>query len=135
MRKTTKLEAIVACKCPRCRKGNIFAGKIYSISGQKTKENCSHCNLRFEREPGFFYSAMYVGYALNVAQIVTIAIATYVLGGVPLVYESFWMYIGSILLGVLFFAPFNYRYSRVLLLHWLTPGLHYVPELSKPKEQ
>jgi hypothetical protein len=31
------------------------------------KENCSHCGLRYQIEPSFFYGAMYVSYGLNVA--------------------------------------------------------------------
>jgi hypothetical protein len=30
-------------------------------------EKCSHCNLRYQIEPSFFYGAMYVSYGLNVA--------------------------------------------------------------------
>jgi len=82
--------------------------------------------LKFEREPGFFYVAMFVSYAMNVAEIITIGVASYVLG-LALVYENLWYYVGLILAGVLLFSPINYRYSRVILLHYLTPGLHYVP--------
>lgn len=33
----------------------------------KMKENCSHCGLKYQIEPSFFYGAMYVSYGLNVA--------------------------------------------------------------------
>lgn len=69
---------------------------------------------------------------MNVAEMISVSVATYILG-VPLVYENLWIYAGIILVGVFLFSPFNYRYSRVLLLHWLTPGLKYVPELSEKK--
>lgn len=32
----------------------------------KMHEKCSHCNLKYQIEPSFFYGAMYVSYALNV---------------------------------------------------------------------
>jgi len=67
-----------------------------------------------------------VSYAMNVAEIITIGVASYVLG-LPLIYENLWYYVGLILFGVLLCSPINYRYSRVILLHYLTPGLHYVP--------
>jgi len=42
----------------------------------------------------------------------------------------------TIILGVaVILAPFNFRYSRVMLLHWLTPGLHYHPEMSEDKPE
>ena len=127
MKPISKLQAVVECKCPRCREGAIFSGKIYSFKGQVTNEYCSVCNLRFEREPGFFYVAMFISYAMNVAEMVTISVAAYVLG-LDLVYENLWYYAGLILAGVIVLAPFNFRYSRVFLLHWLTPGLGYVPK-------
>ncbi|MBB5637016.1 uncharacterized protein (DUF983 family) [Pedobacter cryoconitis] len=124
----TKLEAVIQCKCPRCRQGNIFSGKMYSFSfkGQVTNEYCPHCNLRFEREPGFFYVSMFISYAMNVAEMISASVATYVLG-LPLVYDNLWYYVGILLLTVFICSPFNYRYSRVMLLHWLTPGLGYIP--------
>lgn len=130
MKEISKFQAVVQCKCPRCRKGPIFSGKIYSFKGQVTNEYCSHCHLRFEREPGFFYVAMFISYAMNVAEMIGISIAAYVFG-VALTYENLWIYVSIIIAGVLLFAPVNYRYSRVMLLHWLTPGLGYVPELAK----
>ncbi|SDF78938.1 Protein of unknown function [Pedobacter terrae] len=126
MAELTKFQAFVQCKCPRCRKGDIFTGSAYSLRLQKTNVNCPHCNLKFEREPGFFYVAMFVSYAMNVAEIISIGVASYVLG-LDLVYENLWYYVGLILAGVLLLSPINYRYSRVILLHYLTPGLHYVP--------
>lgn len=126
----SKFQAVVECKCPRCRKGPVFSGKIYSFKGQVTNEYCSFCKLRFEREPGFFYVAMFISYAMNVAEMIAISVAAYVFG-VALTYENLWIYIGIITIGVFLFAPFNYRYSRVMLLHWLTPGLKFVPELAE----
>jgi len=126
MAELSKFQAVLQCKCPRCRKGDIFTGNAYSFRLQKTNINCPHCNLKFEREPGFFYVAMFVSYAMNVAEIITIGVASYILG-LPLVYENLWYYVALILSGVLLLSPINYRYSRVILLHYLTPGLHYVP--------
>lgn len=84
--------------------------------------------MKFEREPGYFYVAMFISYAFNVAQMITIAVATYVFTGNL---ENVWLYFGTIFPGIFLFAPFNYRYSRVVLLYWLTPGLHYNPAMSK----
>ena len=118
--------AIAKAKCPKCRVGDIYANSTYSLSGQKMKTNCSHCGLTYEREPGYFYSAMFISYAFVVAELVTLAIGTSILTGST----DPWLY-SIIMLGVVgLLAPFNMRYSRVILLHWLTPGLYYHPELS-----
>lgn len=90
-------------------------------------EHCPHCNLHFEIEPGYFYAAMYVSYAFNVAEAVTLAFITYILTGNM---ESPWLYLVVILGGCFLLAPFNYRYSRVILLYWLSPKIHYLPYLD-----
>jgi hypothetical protein len=128
MKPISKLQAVLGCKCPRCRKGPVFSGSAYSFKGQVTNEYCAHCNLRFEREPGFFYVSMFISYAMNVAEMISLSVAAYI-QGVDLTYENLWVYIGVIIVGVLVFAPINYRYSRVFLLHWLTPGLGFIPSL------
>lgn len=132
MKPISKLQAIIQCKCPRCRRGNIFSGGVYKLSlkGQHTNEYCPICHLRFEREPGFFYVSMFISYAMNVAEMIITGALIYI-AGLPLLYENLWWYVGILLLIVLLMAPINYRYSRVILLHWLTPGLGYIPGSKK----
>ncbi|CAM3770182.1 DUF983 domain-containing protein [Mucilaginibacter galii] len=122
MPQTPKAWAMLHAKCPKCRRGNMFKGKMYSIGGNTMHETCPRCGLHFEIEPGYFYAAMYVSYAFNVAQAVTIAMATYILTGNM---ESPWLYLALILGGCFLLAPFNYRYSRIILLYWLSPKIHY----------
>jgi uncharacterized protein (DUF983 family) len=125
-KKLTMWPAIMKAKCPKCRVGDIYENPVYSLSGQKMHINCPHCGMTYEREPGYFYGAMYVSYTFIVAELVTLSIGTSVLTGS----DNPWLYI-VVLLGVVgLLAPFNMRYSRVILLHWLTPGLYYHPELS-----
>ncbi|MGZ3919796.1 MAG: DUF983 domain-containing protein [Bacteroidia bacterium] len=56
----------VANKCPRCHHGRVFENNNpYNLSnGLKMKDSCSECHLKYEREPGFFYGALYVSYGL-----------------------------------------------------------------------
>lgn len=127
MTTTPQFTAMLQAKCPRCRRGKMFKGSMYSFGGNTMLEHCPHCNLHFEIEPGYFYAAMYVSYAFNVAEAVTIAFITYFLTGNM---ESPWLYLGVILGGCFLLAPFNYRYSRVILLYWLSPKIHYLPYLD-----
>ncbi|MDB5154223.1 MAG: hypothetical protein JWR54_2974 [Mucilaginibacter sp.] len=123
----SEFKAALLCKCPKCRKGDMFANSMYSFRGQKSYTNCPYCNFQFEIEPGYFYVAMFVSYGMNVAEMITFAVGTYMLTGS----ESPWLYVG-ILLGVAFLlSPFNYRYSRVILLYWLTPNLNYDPKRAE----
>jgi uncharacterized protein (DUF983 family) len=127
MFQTSKSWAMLHTRCPRCRRGNMFAGKIYYFGSNKIHKHCPHCNLHFEIEPGYFYAAMYVSYALNVAEGVTLALATYIFTHNN---DSPWLYLGVILVGIFVLAPINFRYSRVLLLYWLSPKIHYQPDLD-----
>ncbi|HYK76020.1 MAG TPA: DUF983 domain-containing protein [Daejeonella sp.] len=121
----SEFKSAVEAKCPRCRTGRIFANPMYGFKGQKMNLRCPHCDLLFEREPGYFYVAMFVSYALNVAELVSLAVATYVFTGNL---ENPYLYMAVLFIGVFLLSPFNYRYSRVVLLYWLTPGLRYVPQ-------
>ena len=132
MKKTSKLYALVNGKCPACRRGDIFTGSLYGFNIQRTNYSCSHCNQRFEIEPGYFYAAMYVSYAMNMGEMITMGFATYFLSGGRLDFDSIWIYVAVIFLGSLFLSPFNYRYSRIILLHWLSPKIKYKVALDKP---
>ena len=123
----TQWSAIVNAKCPRCRVGNVFTGPTYGFRIQKMNEVCPHCQLKFEREPGYFYVSMFVSYALNVAEMITVSVAAYIFG-LQLEYENLWYFVAILFGTTVLFSPFNYRYSRIILLYWLSPGLHYEPE-------
>ena len=120
----TKFQSALHAKCPKCRTGNMFTGAMYGFGTQKMNEACPHCGFTFEIEPGYFYVAMFVSYAMNVAEMVTFAIALHTLTGS----NSPWMYL-AVLFGVaIILSPFHFRYSRVVLLYWLTPGVHFDPK-------
>jgi uncharacterized protein (DUF983 family) len=56
--------AMLMQKCPRCEKGNMFQGIF------KMNETCPHCQLKFEREEGYYSMAIVFAnflYALVVA--------------------------------------------------------------------
>jgi uncharacterized protein (DUF983 family) len=123
--------AIIHAKCPQCRRGDMFATPMYGFKSQVMNKTCPHCGLTYEREPGYFYVAMLISYAMFVAEMITMAVAIHVLSGS----NNPWVYVIVIIAVGVILAPFNFRYSRVMLLHWLTPGLHYHPELSGDKDE
>lgn len=125
----SKFQAVAESKCPKCRTGKMFTGAAYGFKKQKMHEHCPHCGFKFEIEPGYFYAAMYVSYAFSVAQVVTLALITAFFTHS----ESPWLYIGVLFLATLIFAPFNYRYSRLVLLHFLSPKVKFNPDLYKHK--
>jgi len=53
-------------------------------------ERCPVCDLRFEREPGYFLGAMYISFGLGVAVIVLIAAALWVVTGWWITKDTIW---------------------------------------------
>lgn len=128
----SEFSAALQAKCPRCRRGEMFTTSMYGFKLQKMNDHCPHCGLKFEREPGYFYVAMFISYGMNVIQMIVVGLLTYLITGNvtdPL------LYIMVIFPVVFILSPFNYRFSRVILLYWLTPGLHYNPEKSRDRAE
>ena len=80
-------------------------------------KSCEVCGLEFEIEPGFFWGAMYVSYAISVATAITSAVALYILLNDP----DTWVYITTIVSIIVLLSPFSYRYSRVLMIYNFSP--------------
>jgi uncharacterized protein (DUF983 family) len=57
------LRAILHQRCPRCRVGSIFYYSIFR-GFPKMYERCAICDLKFQREEGYFLGAMYISFAL-----------------------------------------------------------------------
>src|ERR1700738_2020382 len=53
--------------CPRCRAGTIFRKSVFLFPAMR--ERCPACDLKYEREEGYFLGAMYIGYALALGMI------------------------------------------------------------------
>ena len=130
MAKFDKIRALINCKCPKCRIGKVFTGSPYAFRKRRTNEVCSHCGLFFEIEPGYFYAAMYISYLMIIIE-----------GGVTgwLVFqisksEVIWLYLAIILSVTLLLAPLNFRYSRLLLLYYLSPKIKYDPKYKRDLE-
>lgn len=120
---SNKIAAIASNKCPRCRRGPVFMyGAFNYLKFTSMHRECPVCNLHYEIEPGFFQGAMYTGYAISVAIVITCFVAIYVLGNNP----ETWVYISITVAVALMLAPINFRYSRLSFLH-LFSGIKYEP--------
>lgn len=69
LKKGSKLYSILTGTCPKCQNESMYLDKnpLHFSKILKMHENCSHCGLKYQIEPSFFYGAMYVSYGLNVA--------------------------------------------------------------------
>lgn len=105
-------------RCPRCGQGRLFLSpnpynlkKMLIINPQ-----CSHCNLNFIPEIGFYWGATYVAYALTVAfSGFTFAVSTLLFGFMNSLSLTY-VWVNAALL--FFISPLSFRFSRVLWL-WM----------------
>ncbi|BDD01767.1 DUF983 domain-containing protein [Persicobacter psychrovividus] len=120
-------KVILEGKCPRCHQGDMFQyplAKLHKFSDMN--EKCAHCDFRFEVEPGFFFGAMYISYAVSVAIFIAVSIGLNVLVEEP----SLWMYLAGISIVAITLLPFTFRYSRIIFLHWFG-GVKYDASFAK----
>jgi uncharacterized protein (DUF983 family) len=89
----------------------------------KMNENCSHCGLKYQIEPSFFYGAMYVSYGLNVAVGIAAFIISHVFIGLNLV-NSFIAIIGTLVITF----PLVLRWARNIYINMF---ISYDPNASK----
>lgn len=122
--KGQKLYSIFFNKCPRCHEGKFWPYPPYKNlfgNGGKLYETCSHCGLRYYREIGFWYGAMYVGYA------VSIWFFMLCWGITSLLFPdewSLWVQVGVICTALLLFMPVTYFVSRLI---WINIFVKYEP--------
>lgn len=112
-----KLPAIIKGKCPRCQSGKMFQHPAIGKHFMEMFADCPVCGLHYEIEPGFFWGAMYVSYAITVGIMLVLGLGTLILLNDP----DFWVYIGIIIPSFFIAAPFTYRYSRILMIYLFSP--------------
>lgn len=101
-------------KCPKCKEGEIFCNSNpYNFNMMfLMPEHCHCCGLKFNKEPGFFYGSMYVGYGLSVAYLIAFYVAMFVLFR-DFSIEAYLLFsIGSLVL----LTPVIFRVSRSIWL-------------------
>ena len=116
-------KSMIGGKCPQCRQEKMFTHGTYHPKFLNMHKTCSHCGLQYEREPGFFYGAMYISYGFSVAIVLVAGFLVYFLGSDP---EAS-VYITVVVIASIVLYPINFRYSRILFIH-LFAGMKYDPE-------
>ena len=109
--KPSGLVGILRQCCPRCRSGKIFRGSIFR-GFPKMFERCQVCNLKFEREPGYFLGAMYVSYGLALATIAILAALLWTITSWSIVKDIAWACVLFLPL-----APWLTLFARVLWIY------------------
>lgn len=71
--KGSKVYSVLKMKCPQCHEGEFFISHPYDLKHiGDLHANCPVCGLKYAKEPGFYYGAMYVAYGIGVGLFVTI---------------------------------------------------------------
>lgn len=114
LKKGSKLYSILTGTCPKCQNESMYLDKnlLHLKNILKMNENCSHCGLKYQIEPSFFYGAMYVSYGLNVAVGIAAFIVSFVFVGTSLK-TAFIAIIATLILSF----PFVMRLSRNIYIN------------------
>lgn len=107
--------SVLKNKCPRCHKGKIFVSNnpYDPWKFSKMHDSCSECHLHYEKEPGFFYGALYVSYALMAGIFIIWFVA-----------DLLWLHMDAFVLALsvvgsmLILFPIVYRWARIIWLNF-----------------
>ncbi|MGA8500457.1 MAG: DUF983 domain-containing protein [Candidatus Sulfotelmatobacter sp.] len=112
---------ILRQRCPRCRTGSIFPYSIFR-GFPKMHDRCPFCDLKFDREPGYFLGAMYVSYALGVAIVALFAALLWSVTG--------WWITKDIIWAVVLFLPLAPTITLFARVLWI-----YLDQAIDPERQ
>lgn len=109
--------SVVKNKCAQCHQGDFFIDQnpFHLKKFDKMHANCSYCNLKYEKEPGFFFGAMYVSYALMSA----LFISSFVIDNLWIHSET-WQYMTFLITTMILLVPVTYRWSRLIWHNFFT---------------
>jgi len=127
LKKGSKLNSILTGSCPKCQNESMYSDKnpLHLTKVLKMNQNCSHCGLKYQLEPSFFYGAMYVSYGLNVAVGIATFIVSFVFFGASIGYAFV-----SIIVTLILLLPFILRLSRNIYINMF---VSYDPKTNSKK--
>ncbi|MFQ3173409.1 MAG: hypothetical protein ACI9WT_001068 [Flavobacterium sp.] len=125
LQKGSKLYSILTGTCPKCQKESMYldSNPLHIGNVLKMNEKCSHCGLKYQLEPSFFYGAMYVSYGLNVAVGIAAFIVSYLIFN-----SSLKMAFISIIVSIILLFPFIIRWARNIYINMF---VSYDPDFKK----
>src|SRR5580765_2649037 len=105
---------LIQCKCPRCRKGDMFVEKNpWKLkTTMKMYPECPVCKQPLNIEVGFYYGSSYISYALTVALSAATFIAWWIFVGISIDDNRvlYWLPFNAIFLIIL--QPYLMRFAR-----------------------
>ena len=120
--KGSRVYSVFKMKCPRCQEGDFYLSHPYSMKNiGQTYKYCPSCGLKYEKEVGFYYGAMYVSYGLGVGLFVACWIS------INLFFPNSNVFVQiAVISGLsLFLSPYLYALSKII---WANFFFSYDPE-------
>jgi hypothetical protein len=110
-----KIIEILNNKCPNCLQGNIYNERsiIFNFKKPNMNSHCPNCSFSYNKEPGFFFGALYVSYGLTVAQ----GILTYIVASFFFERDFDPRIIAIIAFVLIILSTFNMRISRIIWIY------------------
>jgi hypothetical protein len=116
--------SILNQKCPKCHEGDLFETKTFAFKKPfDMYKKCPKCNQKYVLEPGFYWGAMYVAYALSGGYMLGGFALLFFLIGIDIIPTSIALFVGIIPLYVWFF-----RTARAI---WINFFIHYQKMLTQ----
>ena len=123
-----RLSWVLRNRCPRCGKGELFVhANAYNLRHTaRMNASCAACGEDFGREPGFYFGAAYVSYALTVALWIAVLVALMCFDAWGWMEFGMFTHPGTFLVTgitlLLVLLPVIYRLSRSLWIAMFTSG-------------
>ncbi len=119
IRKGTALYSILHFKCPYCQEGDFFKARPYNLRRiGEMYDRCPVCGGRYMIEPGFYFGAMYVSYAIGAAIAISVWVAFLVLAPVA---APHWILVVVGMITVLA-GPYVFALSRIIWANMFLAG-------------
>lgn len=124
LKKGSKLYSILTGTCPKCQNESMYMDKnpLHLNKILKMHDTCSHCGLKYQIEPSFFYGAMYVSYGINVAVGIAAFIISFLIFG-----SSLKVAFITIIVTLILLFPFVLRWSRNIYINMF---VSYKPKIK-----
>jgi len=136
---------VFKCKCPRCRRGDMFENKNpYALkTTMRMNKECPVCGQPFNLEVGFYYGSSYVSYAASIALSVATFVAWWVLIGFSLQDNRFFYWLTFNAVFLIAAQPYLMRLARTGWLmffvrydiNWRTPPAQQLERLNEEQER
>jgi hypothetical protein len=106
---------IITCKCPNCGQAYVFKDQNpYNLMKlADMHKRCPNCDKSFDKEPGFYFGAMYVSYGLTSG--IVIIFGAFFSWVVPMATLPLICLITGLVLATF---PLIFRWSRMIWLSW-----------------